>query len=206
MTTKFADFMQEIETEAFKEGPHAVADMQNLHKVYGNKRRTAQVDKLAKELGCRIDYLGYREGMMYVEFGYVEGPKIQNQIDYLICLHELGHFAWGHTQGRPPASDKKFYFENGVLKSEAQAWEWALDHCQEEITDESRKFMWDNCLGTYYQGAVESKGRKDRLGNGNRHHVEFVWDKPDEYFHSIVARITEGIKELKIPKPSPAKT
>src|SRR5215204_3397716 len=71
-------------------------------------------------------------GMMYVEFGYFESPAIigaeNPNFNYYIGLHELGHMVLGHTQGRAPKSDEKFYFENGVLRSEAQAWEWAMDN------------------------------------------------------------------------------
>ncbi len=150
-----------------------------------------QVTKLAEDLDCRLDVSDeFRTaGMMYVESGYVEVPPITNQIDYLINLHELGHVFHGHTQGRPPHSDKKFYFDNGVLRSEAEAWEWALDQSIDEPELASRIFMWDNCLGSYYSGALASKGGRYRLLNGNRHHVEFIYDKPDEYFHSIVKRI-----------------
>jgi len=148
------------------------------------------IKALSKQLGCRIDLKPNQIGMMYVEFGYVEGPTIKTQVDYLVNLHELGHFAHGHTQGRPPKRKEKFYFENGVLKSEAQAWEWALDRCIDEIQDESRRFMWDTCLGSYYvYGYLWYKGVPSTLGNGNRHYVEFVYDHPDEYFESIMKRI-----------------
>ena len=129
--------------------------------------------------------------MMYVEFGYVEGPTLENEKDYFINLHELGHMAHGHTQGRPPQDDKKFYFENGVLKSEAQAWEWALDRAMIKPSPESRVFMWDTCLGSYYDHYRMFRNHPTRLGNGNRHHVEFVYDHPDEYFESVVKRIQE---------------
>jgi hypothetical protein len=161
----------------------------------------AQIDLLAKELNCNlvIDDKFRNTAMMYVESGYVEVPPINNQIDYLINLHELGHVYHGHTQGRPPHTDKKFYFENGVLRSEAQAWEYALDKCLDELQDSSRIFMWDSCLGTYYFHAhIRKNGEPDRLLNGNRHHVEFTWDKPDDYFTSIVKRIQGNINDFKI--------
>jgi hypothetical protein len=152
---------------------------------------TAHVKKLAKKLGCKIIMKPGMPGMMYVEFGYVEGPRIETQADYLVNLHELGHFALGHTQGRPPKEKEQFYFDNGVLKSEAQAWEWAMDHCMEELEPATRKFMWETCLGSYYKCALWAAGQPSRLTNGNRHWVEFVYDKPDDYFHSIVKRITK---------------
>src|SRR5688572_12893551 len=99
-----------------------------------NEERTAHVLSLAEELDCRIDLGHNTPGMMYVEFGYVEGPTIEDgvggrsyapypnaQSRYLTNLHELGHFALGHTQGRPPKERERFYFDNGVLRSEAEA-------------------------------------------------------------------------------------
>jgi hypothetical protein len=162
------------------------------------------IAKLAKELNCClvIDVKFRTSAMMYVENGYVEVPPIENQIDYLINLHELGHVAHGHTQGRPPHEDKKFYFDNGVLRSEAQAWEWALDQCIDKtIEASSRVFMWDTCLGTYYDGAIAAIAMNksdNRLLNGNRHHVAFAFDKPDEYFTSIVKRIQGDLTNYSI--------
>lgn len=154
------------------------------------ERYQEHVAKMSEELGCKIIQGENYPGMMYVEFGHVEGPIIRNQSDYLTMLHELGHFALGHTQGRPPHADKTFYFQNGVLHSEAQAWEWALDACIDEPSEESRRFMWDKCLGSYYSnGYLYYRGKQNRLGNGNRHWVPFVYDHPDAYFDSIVKRI-----------------
>lgn len=150
----------------------------------------AHVEQLAKKLGCKIVQEPNMPGMMYVEFGYVEGPIIKTQADYLTMLHELGHFHWGHTQGRPPKDNERFYFDNGVLHSEAQAWEYALNQAWDEPNDASRKFMWDTCLGSYYWWCyIRTKGAPTRLTNGNRHWVEFICDHPDTYFESIMRRI-----------------
>jgi hypothetical protein len=156
------------------------------------------IEDIAEELNCKLIQKPNLPGMMYVELGYIEIPTIKNQIDYLTALHELLHFKDGHTQARPPYQDKTFYFDNGVLKSEAQAWEYTLDNCIDEITDESRRFMWDVCLGSYYQnGYLDAKGKPSRLWNGNRHHHEFIYDHPDEYFESIVKRIQGSITDFK---------
>lgn len=149
----------------------------------------AHIDELAKNLKCEVRQSPNLPGMMYVEFGYVEGPTLVEEKDYFINLHELGHVAYGHTQGRPPKGNEKFYFENGVLKSEAQAWDWALDKAIIKPSLDTRKFMWDYCLGSYYMDYIFRIGRPQRLGNGNRHHVEFVYDHPDEYFTSVVKKI-----------------
>jgi len=166
-----------------------------------NTERTNHIQQLAATLKCRlvVDPKFRTSAMMYVESGYIEVPPCESQIDYLINLHELGHVAHGHTQGRPPHQSEKFYFENGVLRSEAQAWEWALDQCMEPIEDASRIFMWDRCLGTYYQyGYVEEKGTLTRLLNGNRHWVRFTYDAPDEYFAGIVKRIQGALTAFQI--------
>lgn len=150
---------------------------------------------LARELGCNM-YLGPdTAGMMYVEFGYVEGPNPDNSPSYTpqqclaVGLHELGHYYHGHTQGRPPMGHLTEYFDRGVLRSEAEAWEYALTHFEkreEIIEEETRRFMWHHCLNSYYMGALASAGRSDcQLWNGDRHHVKFTYDEADEFFFSI---------------------
>jgi hypothetical protein len=164
-------------------------------------KRQSHIDNLARTLGCKLIQKPNLPGMMYIEFEppYIEGPIIENQIHYLTMLHELGHCYWRHSQARPPYQHKRFYFDNGVLKSEAQAWEFALDHCGEEIEDASRRFMWDTCLGSYYKlGYIDAKGKPSRLWNGNRHYVEFIYDEPDEYFASIVKRIQGDLTDYEI--------
>lgn len=157
------------------------------------ERYKLQVEKLASELNCRMDVdPKFRtSAMMFVESGFVQVPPITDQISYLITLHELGHVYWAHTQAR---SEKdigrhRFYFDNGVLHSEAQAWDYAIDHCIDELQDASRVFMWDVCIGSYYQHSIQQAGKPTRLPNGNRHYVEFVYDKPDQYFTSVVKLI-----------------
>jgi hypothetical protein len=160
-------------------------------------RYQAHVNSLAAELGCEVRQEPHmiNWGMMYVEFNYVEGPIITDVSDYLILLHELGHFALGHTQGRPPKQDQRFYFDNGVLRSEAEAWNWALDRSSPGLAVKTRRFIWDVCLGSYYKSYLSCKGSTTRLGNGNRHHVAFVFDHPDSYFADTVRRI-QGSPEV----------
>ena len=163
---------------------------------------TQQVESIAAELGCRVVLLPDEPGMMYVE---EEPPRIVGatlddspsrvgyvgvQSKYLALLHELGHVRWGHTQGRPPYESKRFYFENGVLRSEGQAWEFALDNCLDPLSEATRGFMrW--CYDSYIHGAIVANGRPERLYNGNRHHVEFVYDEPGEYVRGVLARLGE---------------
>lgn len=155
------------------------------------KRYQDHIDTIAKELSCEIRPSGRMNAMMFVEFGYVECPKIEDQQTYLINLHELGHMKWGHTQGRPPKGKERFYFDNGVLRSEAQAWEFALDQCIDtEVSNENRVFMWDTCLGSYYWHYLNKRGQAGHhLTNGDRHYVSFAYDHPDEFFTSIHKRI-----------------
>ena len=141
-------------------------------------------------------------GMMFVEEepSRIECPTITNQSEYITNLHEIGHCVRGHTQGRPPYQDKKFYFINGVLKSEAEAWEYALDNSIDEWSEASRRFAWDTCLGSYYVGYLHAAGSaNNRLLNGNRHHVPFRYDHPNEYFEKIMKRIQGNIKNFYIP-------
>lgn len=153
---------------------------------------------LATELGCGLRLEPNLAGMMYVEFGYVEGPtpyasdRYTDQQAFAVGLHELGHFHYGHTQGRPPYPNKKFYFDNGVLKSEAEAWDYALAHFasrEEELEPDTKRFMWWTCLGSYFGSSITAAGLPDRLANGNRHHIEFFWDEPGELFQDVRRRM-----------------
>jgi hypothetical protein len=164
----------------------------------------AHLEGLAESLGCRLDQPERdTPGMMYVEFGYVEGPQLIEGIGghypdlcsrYLTNLHELGHYAHGHTQGRPPKGDERWYFDNGVLQSEAEAWAYALDNACTAITPEARRFMWDTCLNSYHSGAwyagYETPGQT--LGNGNRHHVRFAYGTPSQFFWDVAERIIDN--------------
>lgn len=157
------------------------------------------VQEIAEDLGCNLFQEEGLGGMMYVEEGYVEGPVVHDQQDYLTMLHELGHFDLGHTQGRPPHENKRWYFENGVLRSEAEAWGWALDRMQGDLQDDSRRFMWDKCLGSYYLNYLTAKGKPSRLSNGERDHVLFRYDKPGRYFRQVVKRIQGSLLNFTIP-------
>jgi len=160
------------------------------------------LDVLAKQLGCELhQYNPSTPGMMYVEFGYVEGPTLDDiygggyrniESRYMVNMHELGHFAHGHTQGRPPKQNETWYFDNGVLNSEAEAWEWALDNSILESYDKAtRDYMWNTCLNSYYSHAqmvgFDTPGQT--LGNGDRHYVKFAFGKPRPLFHTVKRRL-----------------
>jgi len=174
--------------------------------------RLQHVSSLARIMGTGLRLVNNIPGMMYVEYGYVEGPTVDLlplgvnpryptlQSRHLVVLHEIGHAACGHTQGRPPFSDEKWYFDNGVLKSEAEAWEFALDSLAEygeELTESSKLFMWETCLGSYYRNAkmVGFNTPGQRLGNGDRAYVPFTYGEPDDYFWGVVGRFRPDVVE-----------
>lgn len=158
-----------------------------------NEERKIRVENFAEQFGCEIHWgpIG-SPGMMFVEFEppMIECPEIDGQIAYMVCLHELGHVIHGHTQGRPPFEHKRFYFDNGVLHSEAQAWNWAMDVvCEDELDIATADYMWHQCLDSYRQGALTAGGRPTRLTNGDRGYVEFVYDDADDYFWGVKDRM-----------------
>ena len=157
---------------------------------------------LARELDCGLRLAPNLDGMMYVEFGYVEGPHPDTSHDrytpqqaFAVGLHELGHFHHGHTQGRPPFLEETEYFNRGVLRSEAEAWDYALHHlqiCEEmgfPLQDNTRAFMWGRCLNSYFSSAQRLAGRPTRLGNGDRGYVVFVFDEPGALFNEVRDRL-----------------
>lgn len=156
--------------------------MQTLYKHIEIDNLTNHLHVVAKELNCQLNLSFNLPGMMYVEHGRVEGPSLHSpqftpDSAYMTNLHELGHFALNHTQGRPPNQNQIFYFTNGVLKSEAQAWEWALNQSIiKKFSDVAKHHMATKCLGSYILAAKSAKGKTQRLYNGNRHHVEFTYD------------------------------
>lgn len=165
-------------------------------------RRVATSAELAADLGCVLVQRYNLPGMMFVE---EEPPRVEIPslapcscapsliICYFVALHELGHVANGHTQGRPPFPEKRHYFDNGVLRSEAEAWEWALDVTKVVPSRKDARFMAERYIGSYIQGARIARGRPSRLGNGNRHWIEFTYDDPNNpYVQGIVERLRES--------------
>lgn len=156
----------------------------------------AHVALLASELGCRVTPIrDVLDAMMYVEEKppRIEIAPVETQRAYVVALHELGHVALGHTQGRPPHEDKRRYFDNGVLKSEAEAWRWAMDNARKV---QSRVWVWAyvHGLATYLAGANAAEGQPTRLYNGGRHYVEFVYDKPGTTFYRVKKAMLSGGK------------
>lgn len=167
-----------------------------------NKVLQQHINHLANELGgVTIEHRGPFVGMMFVEETppRIQYPDITCAREYYIGLHELGHVALGHTQGRPPNTEKKFYFENGVLRSEAQAWEWAFDHALVPMSEEEGQYCHQNYLGSYVRAAQDVGpyneawhwGRPEGpdRSNGDRHYVKFAYGPVDTYVKSVMDRL-----------------
>lgn len=155
---------------------------------------------IARELGAILEQGPGVPGMMYVEEQppRVECPTITNAREYYINLHELGHVYHEHTQGRPPFLNSKHYFENGVLLSEAEAWDFALNSAIVPVPPGVGKFMRDNYIGSYLREAerigFETKGWHWGTpgldwSNGNRHYVEFAYGTPGKFFWDVMDRL-----------------
>lgn len=168
----------------------------------------AHIDELAAERDIVVVQQYNMPGMMYVEESppRIEIPSLAPSpiipsvtVAYYVALHEIGHVEHGHTQGRPPHNDLTFYFDNGVLRSEAQAWEFALDVAIVKPKRREATFMAERYIGSYISGARQQRGRPYRLQNGNRHWVEFVFDDPnDPYVQGVVSRLANAHKETDV--------
>lgn len=165
----------------------------------------AHLEQLCKDLGVKLVQKYDLPGMMFVE---EDPPRIESpllvpcdivpnvRVGYMAGVHEVGHVEHGHTQGRPPYDDQTFYFDNGVLRSEAEAWEFALDNHIAELTARDSSYMADHLFGSYIMSAKRMNGKPLRLPNGNRHYVEFTFDDPnDPYVQSILHRLNNAHKE-----------
>lgn len=164
------------------------------------------IEQLAGVLNVKIVQAPGMPGMMYVEESpsRIEIATIDNKVykwypsepqtKYIAALHELGHCFLNHTQGRPPHQHATYYFQNGVLKSEAQAWDFALKHCTDTLKEVTRQFMlW--CFSSYRTHALDlikhGANTNVRLPNGNRHYVSFEYDDPyDPYVVSILEQLS----------------
>lgn len=160
----------------------------------------AHIEDLRDEHGIRIDWMNKMYGgMMFVEedpprieIPFLETQGLTRGQAYMIALHEIGHCVLGHTQGRPPHEDKRYYFDHGVLRCEAEAWNWALDECRVELSRGDAAFVW-SCFDSYVSSARKQNGKPYRLGNGNRHWVEFVYDDIyDAYVLNTFVRILDS--------------
>lgn len=157
------------------------------------------VQQLCEEHGIQRDYKNEFGGMMFVEESppRIEVPPIQTRHmtpvqSYMVSLHEIGHCVKGHTQGRPPHQDKTYYFDHGVLRCEAEAWDWALDERVRDFdfTVADCAMFASRCFGSYIRSARMYGSKWVRLGNGNRDHVSFKYDDPDgDYVQQVYRRL-----------------
>ena len=78
------------------------------------------VERLAKEhsLEWRAKEISWLEAEGVIGEGWFESPKMRNEFDYLVALHEIGH----HVLGLLTYDDGKVSFSN-----EVDVWEWALE-------------------------------------------------------------------------------
>lgn len=171
-------------------------------------RLQAHIRDLADELGCVIQHSPRFTGMMYVEEKplRLECLPVTDLRSYYINLHELGHVAHNHTQGRPPYTNKTFYFKNGVLRSEAEAWAWAFDHAKEPLPPDVAYNLGQESLLSYYHHAYLvgfttfgyhwGTPTKD-LSNGNRHWHPFAYGEPDDLFWSVLARFSPKLVSMR---------
>jgi len=158
----------------------------------------AHIEDLVREHDIKMDQRYNLAGMMYVE---EEPPRIEVPslvpcrhapsvaLCYMVALHEIGHVVMGHTQGRPPHIHKTHYFDNGVLKSEAEAWMWALKNRKCKLEQWESEYMAERYIGSYRERAfIEGSNIDTTLRNGNRHHVTFRWDDPNNRYVIDVIR------------------
>jgi len=159
----------------------------------------AHIEKVAEFLNCKLDLKPGQRGMMFVEYEppTIQGPVIDEfpggvfqsaQIKYITVLHELGHVFHGHTQGRPPFENKTYYFDNGVLKSEAEAWDYAMQNCIDEFEPSTLRFM-RQCFSSYIKSAKQRGNRKGPIDDPGRDFVEFIYDKPTPYVVSVYEKM-----------------
>lgn len=155
------------------------------------------IAKLCEQMGVVVSPINrVLAAMMYVEESppRIELAPIVDENSYVVALHELGHCAHGHTQGRPPNTDKIFYFQNGVLKSESQAWDWAMRHALPTVSQEAWRYGFYNGLDSYRAGFQSwGYGRPGyRLYNGNRDWHSFVPDAPGVVFKRVKEAMING--------------
>lgn len=72
--------------------------------------------------------------------------------DYYIGLHELGHIFHGHPM---LGSKEANWYDDNVLEGESQAWLWAFDNAEEEMSLKTAEFILsDFALGSYYKNSA----------------------------------------------------
>lgn len=102
------------------------------------KRVIALAEEIAGDLTLIIDWTKSKSRHHGQLGGLLVLPNdLSSQVHYLICLHEIGHLFHRHTRTTKTSGEI-------VLKQEAEAWDWALDNCDENVTLQSNDFIRQN--------------------------------------------------------------
>lgn len=123
--------------------------------------------QIAEDLNCKV----WLEEDIYPQYFWDNDPEVfapppTNQFRFLVLVHELGHIRLKHVQEIASNSTNLWipqripgsYFTNGILRSEVQAWEFALSNLHELLEENSRYWI-RFYLQTYLTEAERSKGR-----------------------------------------------
>lgn len=89
-------------------------------------------------------------------FGLIDvhvGGWDDGKVAYFAALHELGHVGSGHLLPGAPSP-----WSSEVVETEAEAWDWALRHAQEEPDEEVRFHIRQHYLGSYARHNPVSQG------------------------------------------------
>lgn len=134
-------------------------------------------------------------------------PPPTTQFKFLVLLHELGHIKLGHIQEEgktysnilwiPPGAKRipGSYFTNGILRSETEAWQFALSNLHEFLEPGSKNWI-KIYLTTYLKEAERSKGqlwqiyRPTRERGVNWISPPFRFDSPD-YANKFLSLLDE---------------
>lgn len=73
--------------------------------------------------------------------GWITAPVPTNSMLYLICLHELGHTALGHTNPNNPQNFRVRRTPKLQIKYEFDAWLWALNEYEGEVGSIERQVI-----------------------------------------------------------------
>lgn len=83
VSRKFSDFMKEIEEEARREGPHAVAELEAFHAHY---KLAAELILLRKRRGLSQRQLSARSGIQQAEISRIEGGRANPTLETISAL------------------------------------------------------------------------------------------------------------------------
>jgi hypothetical protein len=89
--------------------------------------------------GCLLGRINYQQRALEMPYQWAK----RGQFAYLVCLHEIGHWAMGHAYRT--AED----CQANILQVEAEAWQWAFQNAGERIRWRSRRRAWEKALLTY---------------------------------------------------------